>query len=108
MNPPLLDKTAVAKVLRDVSLLLQLKGENAFKVRAYDTAADRLTGMTQDLATLVREGRLQELPGIGQGLAEKISELVTTGKLGFYEELKAEFPPASWSCSSFRKWGPRR
>ncbi|WP_224367100.1 DNA polymerase/3'-5' exonuclease PolX [Hyalangium versicolor] len=108
MNPPPLDKAAVAKILRDVSLLLQLKGENAFKVRAYDTAADRLLGMTQDLAALVKEGRLQELPGIGQGLAEKISELVTTGKLGFYEDLKAEFPPGLLEILQLPDMGPKK
>ncbi|MFL5346045.1 MAG: DNA polymerase/3'-5' exonuclease PolX [Hyalangium sp.] len=108
MNPPPLDKAAVAKILRDVSLLLQLKGENTFKVRAYDTAADRLTGMTQDLTILVREGRLQELPGIGQGLAEKISELVTTGRLGFYEELKAEFPPGLLELLQLPDMGPKK
>lgn len=106
MTPP--DKAAVAKLLRNVSLLLQLKGENAFKVRAYDTAADRITGMTQDLGTLVKEGRLQELPGIGQGLAEKISELVTTGKLGFYEELKAEYPPGLLEMLQLPDVGPKK
>jgi DNA polymerase (family 10) len=108
VNPAPLDKAAVIKVLRDVSLLLQLKGENTFKVRAYDTAADRLNGMTQDLGILVREGRLQELPGIGQGLADKISELVTTGKLGFYEELKAEFPASLLEMLQLPDLGPKK
>lgn len=108
MNPNAPDKATVAKILREVSLLLQLKGENAFKVRAYDTAADRITGMTQDLGALVREGRLQELPGIGQGLAEKISELVSTGKLGFHEELKAEFPPGLLEMLQLPDMGPKK
>ncbi|MDY7225078.1 DNA polymerase/3'-5' exonuclease PolX [Hyalangium rubrum] len=108
MNPNTLDKAAVAKILRELSLLLQLKGENAFKVRAYDTAADRILGMTQDLGALVREGRLQELPGIGQGLAEKISELVSTGKLGFHEELKAEFPPGLLEMLQLPDMGPKK
>lgn len=108
MNPPSLDKNAAAKVLREISLLLQLRGENAFKVRAYDTAADRLLGLTQDLGALVREGRLQELPGIGQGLAEKISELVTTGKLGFHEELKAAFPAGLLEILQLPEMGPKK
>jgi len=106
VNPP--DKAAIAKILRELSLLLQLKGENSFKVRAYDTAADRLLGMTQDLGTLVREGRLQELPGIGQGLADKISELVSTGKLGFHEELKAEFPAGLLEVLQLPDMGPKK
>ncbi|MDC0715198.1 DNA polymerase/3'-5' exonuclease PolX [Stigmatella sp. ncwal1] len=106
MTPP--DKNTVVQVLRNLSLLLQLKGENAFKVRAYDTAADRLSGTPQDLGALVQEGRLQELPGIGQGLAEKITELVTTGKLGFYEELKAEYPPGLMEMLQLPDVGPKK
>jgi DNA polymerase (family X) len=108
VNPSPLDKNAVVKILRELSLLLQLQGENAFKVRAYDTAADRLLGLTQDLGALVREGRLQELPGIGQGLADKISELVTTGKLGFHEELKAAFPPGLLEILQLPDMGPKK
>lgn len=106
MNPP--DKAAVAKVLRDISLLLQLKGENAFKSRAYDTGADRITGLTEDLGTLVREGRLKELPGIGQALAEKITELVSTGRLGYFEELKAEFPEGLLELLQVPDLGPKK
>jgi DNA polymerase (family 10) len=106
VNPP--DKAAIAKILREISLLLQLRGENSFKVRAYDTAADRLLGMTQDLGALVKEGRLQELPGIGQGLADKISELVSTGKLGFHEELKAEFPAGLLEVLQLPDMGPKK
>ncbi|MBN1206638.1 MAG: DNA polymerase/3'-5' exonuclease PolX [Myxococcaceae bacterium] len=108
MSPPPLDKAAVARILREISLLLQLKGENAFKVRAYDTGADRLLGMTQELGALVREGRLTELPGIGQGLADKIAELVTTGKLGLYEELKAAFPPGLLEMLQLPELGPKK
>jgi DNA polymerase (family X) len=71
------NRDAVVKILRDISLLLQLKGENAFKSRAYDVGADRIAGLTEDLGALVSAGRLQELPGIGQALALKITELVT-------------------------------
>jgi DNA polymerase (family 10) len=108
VNPNSLDKAAVAQILRDIALLLQLKGENTFKVRAYETAADRVIGMTQDLGALVREGRLKELPGIGQGLAEKISELVTTGKLALFEELKAEFPPGLLEMLQLQDVGPKK
>ena len=108
VTPNPLDKAAVAQILRDIALLLQLKGENTFKVRAYETAADRIVGLTQDLGALVRDGRLKELPGIGQGLAEKISELVSTGKLGFYEELKAEHPPGLLEMLQLQDVGPKK
>lgn len=98
----------MAKVLRDISLLLQLKGENAFKSRAYDVGADRIAGLTEDLGALVREGRLQDLPGIGQALAEKITELVTTGKLGYFENLKAEYPAGLLELLQVPDLGPRK
>ncbi len=102
------DKDAVAKVLRDISLLLQLKGENAFKSRAYDTGADRISGLTEDLGALVREGRLQNLPGIGQALAEKITELVTTGRLAYFDNLKAEFPEGLLELLQVPDLGPKK
>ncbi len=108
MNASTLTPAAVAKVLREIALLLQLQGENTFKVRAYESGADRIAGLTQDLATLVREGRLKDLPGIGQGLAEKIAELVTTGRLALHEELKAQFPPGLLDMLQLPDMGPKK
>ncbi len=88
-----MDKRAVAEALREISLYLQLHGENAFKTRAYDVAADRMLGLTEDLSVVVAEQRVDALPGIGEALAKKITELVTTGRLGYLEELRAEVPP---------------
>jgi DNA polymerase (family 10) len=104
--PP--DKATVAQVLRDISLLLQMKGESVFRSRAYDTAADRIVGLGEDLGALVREGRLQELPGIGQATADKVSELVTTGKLAWFESLKAEFPPGVLELVRVPELGPKK
>ncbi|MBF5041339.1 DNA polymerase/3'-5' exonuclease PolX [Aggregicoccus sp. 17bor-14] len=103
-----MNRDEVAKILRDISLLLQLKGENAFKSRAYDIGADRISGLTEDLGPLVTSGRLQELPGIGQALAQKITELVTTGKLDYFERLKAEFPPGLLELLRIPDVGPRK
>jgi DNA polymerase (family 10) len=104
--PP--DKATVAQVLRDISLLLQMKGESVFRSRAYDTAADRIVGLGEDLGALVREGRLQNLPGIGQAIADKVSELVTTGKLAWFESLKAEFPPGVLELVRVPDLGPKK
>lgn len=92
MTAPIVDKATVAQVLRDISLLLQLQGENGFRSRAYDMGADRILGLTQELGPLVSEGRLESLPGIGPALAEKITELVTTGRMTYFDELRAKFP----------------
>ncbi|WP_095958404.1 DNA polymerase/3'-5' exonuclease PolX [Corallococcus macrosporus] len=106
--PTAVDKATVAQVLRDISLLLQLQGESGFRVRAYDMAADRVAGLPQELGPLVAEGRLESLPGIGPALAEKISELVTTGRLGYLEELRAQFPPGLLELTQLPDVGPKK
>lgn len=103
-----MDKSHIVQVLRDMSLLLQMKGENPFKSRAYDVAADRLAGLAEPLETVVAEGRLQELPGIGQALAETISELSTTGNSKAYEELKQAFPPKILELLDVEALGPKK
>jgi DNA polymerase (family 10) len=102
------DKAAVAQVLRDIALFLQLEGESGFRIRAYDMAADRIAGLAQELGPIVAEGRLESLPGIGPALAEKITELVTTGRLGYLEELKARFPPGLLELMKLPDVGPRK
>jgi DNA polymerase (family 10) len=102
------EKAQVVRALRDIALLLQLKGENAFRCRAYEIAADRIAGLSEDLATLVAEDRLRELPGIGEALADKIRELVTSGRLQFLESLRAEFPPGILDLLKIPDLGPRK
>jgi DNA polymerase (family 10) len=82
----------VAKVFQDIADLLELKGENPFKIRAYQRAVFSLEHLPREVEELVGEGRLREVPGVGEAIAKKITELVTTGHLEYYEELKAEFP----------------
>lgn len=103
-----MDKIEVGKALREISLYLQLNGENAFKSRAYDVAADRVLGLSEDLGARVREGRLEELPGIGAALAQKISELVTTGKLDYLEDLRAMYPPRILDLLRLPELGPKK
>jgi DNA polymerase (family X) len=108
MPPRSLEAPAVARALRDIALFLQLKGENAFKVRAYDLAADRVLAVGDKLATVVAEGRLAELPNIGVALAEKIATLHTTGTLPLLEQLRSEFPPGLLELLQLPDLGPRK
>lgn len=87
-----MDKHEVAAILEEISLLLEIQGENVFKVRAYETAARSIEDLDEDLGRVVKEDRLQEIPGIGEGIAEKIAELVKTGHLPYYEKLKKSVP----------------
>ena len=84
--------TEIGKVFEDIADLLELKGENQFKIRAYRNVVHAIKHLPVELEQLVAEDRLKEVPGVGEAIAKKITELVTTGRLSLYERLKTEFP----------------
>lgn len=86
------DKDRAADILEEIGMLLELKGENPFKIRAYENGARMVRMLEEDLERLVREKRLGTIQGIGQALEQKLETLVTIGRLPYYEDLKAEFP----------------
>ncbi len=98
----------VVGILERIALLLELQGENPFKVRAYHNGARALELLEGDLATLVHEDRLHGIPGIGDALREKISTLVTTGRLPYYEELCAQFPATLFELFDVSGLGPKK
>ena len=85
-----MDNAEIAAVFRDIAALLEKKKENWFKIRAYRKAADSIEELPVPVAQLVDEGRLKEIPGVGEAITKKIIELVTTGSLEYYQRLKAE------------------
>jgi len=87
-----LNQEAVAERLEAIATLMELKGENPFKVKAFTGAARTIEGLEGDLPALVAAGGLRGIKGIGPALAEVITELVTTGRSGVYDELKAATP----------------
>ena len=87
-----MDKSEITDILEEIAVLLELKGENPFKVRAYTNAARALDSYEGDLAALAVENRLGELAGIGDALQQKITELVKTGHLKYYEDLRTSIP----------------
>ena len=101
-------KDEVGAVLEAITQLLELKGENPFKVRAYQNAARAIETYTGNLEVDAQEGRLTEIPGIGAAIAEKIAALVQTGTLPYYEELKAEFPPGIFEMFELMGLGPKK
>ena len=82
-----MDKKEVSQTLEEIGSILELKDENPFKIRAYYNACRAIDTLSEDLETLVKEKRLQDIKGIGAALSEKIEELVKTGKLKYYESL---------------------
>jgi len=103
-----MDKEQVADILVQIGTLLELSGENPFKTRAYANAARTLEGLGEPLATLVAEKRLGEVKGIGAALEQKITELVETGRLKYYEELKASIPPGLIAMLEIPGLGPKK
>ena len=90
---PEISRDAIADLLTDISRLLELKGENPFKIRAYTNAARAVEMFSGDLNEEADKGRLAEIDGIGKAIAEKLTELITTGRMAFYDKLRNEFPP---------------
>jgi DNA polymerase (family 10) len=103
-----MDKNKVADFLVEIGTLLELKGENPFKTRAYGNAARTLEGLSEPLEKLVAEKRLGEVKGIGEALEQKITELVETGKLKYYEDLKASIPPGLLEMLQISGLGPKK
>ena len=103
-----MDKEQVALVLAEIGTLLELKGENPFKTRAYTNAARTLENLGEPLEKIVAEKRLGEVKGIGEALERKITELVETGKLAYYSELKASIPPGMIELLEIPGLGPRK
>ena len=97
----------IAMVFKDIGDLLELKGENPFKIRAYQKVVRSIENLPVEVEQLVAEGKLKEIPGAGEAIARKIAELVTTGKLDYYEKLKAEFPEGISTLLGIHGIGPR-
>ena len=87
-----MDKKDIIEVLERIGTMLEIKGENPFKIRAYFSGARTLQTMEEDLGEVIVEGRLGEIPGIGKALTEKVETLYTTGELEFYDKLVASVP----------------
>jgi DNA polymerase (family 10) len=102
------DKNEVAQILEEIGTLLELKGENPFKCRAYHNASRIVGALTTDINSLVESGELRNIKGIGEGLAEKISELTQSGKLKYYEDLKKSLPEGLVQMLRIQGLGPKR
>jgi len=92
----------------EIADMLDILGEDAFRIISYRRAARQLEALTEDVEDLVREGRVASIPGIGAALGEKIEEYVTTGKIGYHEELRARFPPGVLDMLRVRGIGPKK
>ncbi|HEX7560788.1 MAG TPA: DNA polymerase/3'-5' exonuclease PolX, partial [Candidatus Humimicrobiaceae bacterium] len=103
-----MDKKEIVGLLNEICVLLELKGENFFKIRAYQIAAKALevTDIVIDSSTSAEE--LQKISGIGEGIAGQISTLIKTGDLKLYSELKAAIPPGLLDILKVPKLGSKK
>jgi len=97
----------VAELLRRIGDILDILGENRYRVMAYRRAADNIEALGQDITDLWRAGQLREIPGVGEALAKKLDELFRTGRLGYYERLQAQVPPGVVEMLAIPEVGPK-
>ncbi|WP_028841811.1 DNA polymerase/3'-5' exonuclease PolX [Thermodesulfobacterium hveragerdense] len=98
----------VADILDKVAAFLEIKGDNPYRIRAYQRAAQVIESLSQDVEVLAKENKLEKLPGIGVDLAGKIKEILQTGTLKLYEELKSEIPPVLLTFLEIPGLGPKK
>jgi DNA polymerase (family 10) len=97
----------VAQIFREIAQILDLKGENPFRIRAYEKAAQNIESMEEDLAGLAKKDELTSISGIGDDLAGKIKEIISTGTLKQYEELKRKIPEGVLKMLEIPGLGPK-
>lgn len=98
----------MAETLEKIALLLELKGENPFKVRAYRQGAEVVLAMEEDVVELAKKDELKGIKGIGEALRDKLGEMARTGELVFYEKLKGEFPETVFELFEVQGLGPKK
>ncbi len=103
-----MDAARIAQVLNEMGTLLEIKGENPFRCRAYHTAAQALEGLPADLGVMIADGSLKEVSGIGETMHKKIVQLATTGRLAEHEALRRETPPSLLALLRVPGLGPKK
>lgn len=101
-------KREIVKILEDIAVLLELKGENAFKIRAYQSGARALDGLEKPLEEVIAAGELAAVKGLGKALVEKVTTLHATGALPYYETLRASVAPGLLELLEIPGFGPKK
>ena len=97
----------ISEIFRAIAKILEIKGENVFRARAYERAARNIESLSEDIQDLINENRLNSIPGVGSDLAQKIIEITKTGKLKFFEELKRSIPEGLLDLLRVPSVGPK-
>ncbi len=97
----------VAEILSKIAKTLALKNENFFKIRAYERAARAIKDLSEDIAVINKSGSLTDIPGVGEGIAEKVKEYLETGRMLKYEEVTRDIPNSLLTLMNIRDIGPK-
>lgn len=97
----------LSRIFEQIAKILKIKGENPFKIRAYEKIGLALENLPIDIETIYRQGGLNDIPGVGEGIAKKIEEFLTTGKLDYYEKLKEAMPSGVVELLDISEVGPK-
>ncbi len=103
-----MEKNDIAAVLDEIAVFMELTGENPFKIRAYSAGARILENLTEDLGELIGQGRLAEIPGLGEALVDKITTLRRDGVLPLHQKLKASIPAGLLEVMQIPGLGPKK
>jgi DNA polymerase (family 10) len=103
-----METARIAQIIDEMGTLLELRGENPFRCRAYHTAAQALGNLPGDLGEMISDGRLKEVPGIGETMYSKVVQLATTGQLPSYDELRRSTPPSLVALLRIPGLGPKK
>jgi DNA polymerase (family X) len=104
-----MENVEIARVLNEYADLLDIQGENPFRVRSYRNAAQTVAGLSQPVAQLIEAGEdLRKLPGIGSSMAEHLKEILETGTLSGLEEVRRALPPTLTELMQLHHLGPKR
>jgi len=97
----------ISHIFREIARILELKGENVFRIRAYERAAQVMDNLQEDIENVIAKDELTSIPGIGADLSEKIKEIASTGRLKYYEELKKKTPQGLIAMMEIPGLGPK-
>ncbi|MBM3333124.1 hypothetical protein FJY63_00520, partial [Candidatus Sumerlaeota bacterium] len=103
-----MDKRQVARTLEAIADMMEIRGENPFKCNAHRNAARTIDALEEPLELLIESGRLTQIKGIGESLAQKIVEMVKTGRSSIYEQLRSEIPDGVIAMLSLSGVGPKK
>ncbi len=104
----LLSNQQIATIFSNIADMLEIMGESKFRFLSYRRASETISELPRDLAAYVEDGTLEEIPGVGKAIADKIRELLSTGQLAYYEQLKAHVPETLVEVMKVNGVGPKK